>query len=244
MSAEGSGENATAQPRDVSESAEAAAAHVDSPYNLRSRRNESELAPGAGAVAFPGSPGGTGAPTTTTFFSVDRRAENSEEEFVDASEIHVEVTHASSNDDRYETRSRASISDHVETEPRSKSALQSHTGRGADKVGSRGQRHTSPPRFEDMTWENMDAYRRIHASFQKRAQEERAARDLSRPNEPSDRRDPLDRSKGTEWSKDEGRCESEVPGFIALPATGATPGEKGAHPKMWLGNFATPAAVL
>ena len=150
--------------------------------------------------ALSGVAGKTGASARTTFRAVDVKPAESDEEYSDAVEVGSE--HEDSDLDRYELRSIASASDPLETEPprrdddieegpsedEGRTSHQrpiplpgaSRDGGGADR---RGHRHSPPPSFEEMTWAEFEAYRRIHQEFQRRALDERA-RLTPRPDEP------------------------------------------------------------
>ena len=163
----------------------------DRPYDLRSRR---------------GAAGKAGAQTQMTFKGVDVKPAESAEEFSDAVEVGSE--NGSSDQDRYELRSVASVSNPLgvqsppqiddvergrprEQEKRTPRLLPvpppraAQSGNGASK---RGHQHASPPVFEEMTWEELAAYRRVHREFQRRAMEERVGVS-PRPDEPFNRRD-------------------------------------------------------
>ena len=81
----------------------------DGPYDLRPRRGAVEkAAPGAGAEALSGAAGRAGVQAQKTFRAVDAKPAESAEEFSDAVEVGSE--NGSSDQDRYELRSVASVS--------------------------------------------------------------------------------------------------------------------------------------
>ena len=176
----------------------------DRPYDLRPRR---------------GAAGKAGAPTQTTFKGVDVKPAESAEEFSDAVEVGSE--NGSSDQDRYELRSVASVSSSLgvqspqqiddveggrprEQEKRAPRLLPVPPNRAAQSgngAGKREHQHASPLVFEEMTWEELAAYRRVHREFQRRAMEERVGVS-PRPDEPFKRRDL--RSAGREARLDDG----------------------------------------
>ena len=178
------------------------------PYDLRPRKNAAkEVTHGAGGEAPVGANEKTGAQTRTTFQSVDVKPAEFAEEFSDAVEGGPE--YENDEQDRYEIRSEASITDSLgarsirrvgDTEkgrpkeqdrrtPRQLPIPPLRAALGGGRVGQQRHRHTPPPVFDEMTWEELDAYRRVHSEFQRRAQ--RARTTVSpRPDEPLDRGDP------------------------------------------------------
>ena len=186
------GGSVTSQPGKVQATEEAAESR---PYDLRPRKDADRTAPGAGVEALPGAAGKAGAPAQMTFRAVDVKPMESDEEYSDA--VEVDAERDDSDLDRYELRSVASVSDPLETgspqrdgdiEGEERTSRQHpvplpRAPRDGGGVDRRGHRHSSPPSFEEMTWAEFDAYRRIHHEFQQRALDERA-RFAPRPDEP------------------------------------------------------------
>ena len=200
MSSTGGGKTAgpvASQPGKAPATEEAA---ENRPYNLRPKKKVDKAAPGEGVEALSGAAGKAGASARTTFRAVDVKPAESDEEYSDAVEVGSE--HEDSDLDRYELRSIASASDPLETEPPRRdgdieegpSEDEGRTSRqrpipsprasredgGADR---RSHRHSPPSSFEEMTWAEFEAYRRIHQEFQRRALDERASF-APRPDEP------------------------------------------------------------
>ena len=192
----------------------------DRPYDLRPRKDAVEkAAPGVSAEALSGAAGRAGVQAQKTFRAVDAKPAESAEEFSEAVEVGSE--NGSSDQDRYELRSVASVSNSLEVrspqqddnlargrpreqEKRTPRLLPvpppraAQSGNGASK---RGHQHASPPVFEEMTWEELAAYRRVHREFQRRAMEERVGVS-PRPDEPFNQRDL--QSAGREARLDDG----------------------------------------
>ena len=190
------------------------------PYDLRPRRGAAgKTAPGAGVEALSGTAGKAGAQAQMTFRAVDVKPDESDDEYSDA--VGDDRGQEDSDLDRYEIRSVASASNPSEDEStrrvddveevqvvEKEESVSRHRpvplprlSRGIDGAGPRGHRHPSPPAFEEMTWAELDTYRRVHREFQKRALEGRAATS-PRPDEPFNRGDL--RSAGREARLDEG----------------------------------------
>ena len=192
----------------------------DGPYDLRPRKGAVEkAAPGAGAEALSGAAGRAGVQAQKTFGAVDAKPAESAEEFSDAVEVGSE--NGSSDQDRYELRSEASVSNSLGAQPpqqvddlasgrpreqakktpRLLPTPPPRASQAGGEAGRRGHRHAPPPVLEEMTWEELDAYRRVHREFQRRAMEERVGVS-PRPDEPFNRRDL--RSAGREARLDDG----------------------------------------
>ena len=190
------------------------------PYDLRPRKNAAQqMMHGAGVEFLVGANGKTGAQTRTTFKSVDVKPAESVEEFSDAIEGGSEYDN--DDQDQYEVRSEASITDSLgarsiqwvgDTEKGRPKEQEKRTPRqlpipplraalGGGGAGQQGHQHAAPPVFEEMTWEELDAYRRVHRELQRRALEERVGVS-PRPDEPFNRRDL--QSAGREARLDDG----------------------------------------
>ena len=162
-------------------------ARTNMPYNLRSGvGSTADAAPGAGAAALPGQAGEAGARDPLVFHGVDTMADESGEEYTD-------VRYERGDSDQSDAQSLPFVPDlsvggSLKRRPGTGRKLPIVTEGGVEPIQTKlfsrqdaekrsaatGHRHTPPPVFADMTWEELEAYRKIHLEFQRRALEKHA----------------------------------------------------------------------
>ena len=208
-------------------------------YHLRSgTRQVGEIASGEGVVAPSGQTGRADAPPAMVFHSVDARTTDSGEEFTEARAGGEKAK--DSDADRYDTRSVASVASFASLGSHGRrpgtgrklpvvvdgvvarhppSSRHRYAGKEAEK---KDHHHSPPPSFEDMTWEELDAYRRIHRQFRRRAMAERAQKSSSR-NELLTREGPSDfEGESTTRGRPEPESSTVYENASVRPGTGAT----------------------
>jgi hypothetical protein len=155
-------------------------------YNLRSGDAAGEdTVSGVGVVTQSRQPGRADATTVRALHTADARVEDSGEDY-------MEARGKEGDSDHFDTRSIASVASGIGGGSQKKRSgtgrrlpvvvdgvVQRHTP--SPPVVPRERRHTPTPAFENMSWAELEAYRRIHQTFQQRALAERRLRQKSPP---------------------------------------------------------------